>query len=213
MKSRRKMLVVADDYGISEKVDLAILEKIKNQKIDVVSILPNMVSIASAKKLKNKKVKIAAHLNIVEGRPVSDFSTVPCLVNKSGYFYNLPSMILKLFFNRLSFNELEIELDNQIKKLAKMGLKIGYLNSHQHILSLPRFAKLKKKLLVNHGIDSYRSPASILHYFRNRPISLIMIKVAWMVDLLLIREKLPKTNGSEFEEIIHPGTNYDKRWF
>lgn len=211
MNSRKDLMVVADDYGISEAVDLAILEKIDNQEANVVSILSNLVSKNSIEELRKRKIEVAAHLNIVEGRPLTALKNVPSLVSRNGCFYNLPIMLLRLFLNKVSNKELELELNNQIKNLSSLGLKIKYLNSHQHILSLPRFTNLKTKLLRKHGIKSFRSSISILYNFRNRPISIIMIKLTWMLDRFLVGEKPLKNNCSELELIIHPGTNYDKR--
>lgn len=83
----------ADDYSLSDCSDNDIITLCKNEKLNSISILPNLdIFESSVKKfLEAKKgfyqdVKTYIHLNVLEGKSICSFGDLPDLVDYEGYF-------------------------------------------------------------------------------------------------------------------------------
>lgn len=83
----------ADDYGLFPEQSRRILDTIENGACNAVSIMPNSPHLdACMKELSEldpgKKVRIAVHLNLVEGTALSAPEQIPLLADASGVFRN-----------------------------------------------------------------------------------------------------------------------------
>ena len=80
------MYICADDYGISEGACRHIEECIKKGALNKISILPNSDFADCSKYLEKYNVLLALHLNLVEGKSLSDASDVSLLVSENRHF-------------------------------------------------------------------------------------------------------------------------------
>lgn len=85
--------VTADDFGYCRKRNAGIIELCKEGVIHKLSLLVNGVecedAISSFKALPlstRKHIKLGLHLNLTEGDPVAEKSTVSSLLNSAGHF-------------------------------------------------------------------------------------------------------------------------------
>jgi len=85
---KKKLIVVADDYGLSEAYSLGAVKAYKEGIVTVLSLMSNMDAAPFAIDLWKKECPEAClgqHTNFVQGRPVSkDLET---MVDENGYFY------------------------------------------------------------------------------------------------------------------------------
>lgn len=172
----------ADDYALSENSDNDILNLCKEGKLDSISVIPNLEIFDSAaqKFLKKKKdfpkeVKVSVHLNVMEGKCLSDRRLLPDLVDTNGFF-NVSWGKLFMFsmnpFKRKSIHrQLKTEILAQIKKAVDSGLcdaKALRVDSHQHPHMIPVFFDATSDALLESGFKT--------EYVRNSqdPISLYL---------------------------------------
>lgn len=137
-----KIFIHCDDYGLSINSSKIICNCIDNNKINSISIIPNMSSFKNTIDLlkKYQNIKKTLHLNLLEGRCLSDINDVKDLVDSNGLF---KLSWIKLFFYSFNFfkykkikNELKIEIKNQILKILPY-LEELRIDSHQHTHVIP----------------------------------------------------------------------------
>jgi len=83
-----KLIVSADDFGASRGVTDTILEAVDHGVVNSVSVLPNGVAFDYAMDAYRRRpdLRLSAHLNFVEGAPLSPAESVPDLVGDDGRF-------------------------------------------------------------------------------------------------------------------------------
>lgn len=90
-----KLIVNADDYGITMKVSEGIVLGMKQGLITDTSALVNSVHFerSSAMALEAGITAMGVHLNLTFMTPVLEASAVQSIVNESGRFYRKPGLI------------------------------------------------------------------------------------------------------------------------
>lgn len=199
-------LVDADDFGFSKRVNQAIINEVRNQAIDIVSIMPNIVQKKDIVFLKkaSKKLIFAMHFNVLRGKPVSRLKYVGSLIDKNGFFYSLPMFSLRLVLGLISFKEVEIEFFAQYKRLRNLGIQPLSLNSEQHIHILSPINRLVERLIKQTSITKIRSEASSFFSLENkilRKIGLIILKNVCQLRFGGFKEFKKKYHA----HIVHPG--------
>ncbi|HAE42507.1 MAG TPA: PTS cellbiose transporter subunit IIC [Clostridiales bacterium] len=84
----KKLIVVADDFGLSEAYSIGAIKAYKEGIVTVLSLMSNMDTAEFAVKLRDKEcpeAPLAAHINFVQGKPVSN--NVSSMVDEKGFFY------------------------------------------------------------------------------------------------------------------------------
>src|SRR5436190_22470331 len=84
----KRLIVNADDFGLTEKVNQAIIEGHLKGIITSTSLLANGVAFESAVRLAqlHPKLGVGVHLNLTDGSPVSAPARIPSLVTDKGVF-------------------------------------------------------------------------------------------------------------------------------
>jgi len=161
-----KLIVHADDFGLSEKVNEGIWRAHTRGILTSASIMANgaafdhAVSICQA----TPTLDIGIHLTLVEERPVIGAAKVPSLVNSEGRFHHHASEFSKRYLiGKISFQEVQRELSAQIAKVTSHGIKVTHLNSHQHLHTLPKILRIAVELARKYGIPAVRVPSGKLH--------------------------------------------------
>ena len=202
-------MVVPDDYGRSPKINQAIISAAQAGIVQIVSILPNWVSLSQINQLKLQAgpIRYSTHLNVVEGKPVSPLKQVRSLVNSRGNFWPLPIFLARLFFNLIDLSQLKFEFSQQIIRLSSLGAKLTHLNSHQHVHLFPPIWDLSLQLTRRFNITHLRSQASIRNALKSKPVKyLAHWPIFW---LLTLRYGSNRHSRRELNEIVtHPGAAY-----
>ncbi len=157
----RRLILNADDYGHCAEINDAVEELISAGRLRDVSVLANGdLWAASAQFLRrHPHISAGAHLNAVEGRPVSPASEVRPLIGADGVFVGLRSlMALWMLHPQLVSRALEIEWRAQLQRLRDAGLELSHADSHQHLHAFPPAWKCAVKLCAELGIPALRLP-------------------------------------------------------
>lgn len=157
----KKLIVNADDFGLAEGVNRAIIDGHRNGIITSTTLMANGAAFVSAVAFASTvpDLGIGVHLNLTQGRPVCPASRVPTIVDSEGFFYPSPGVLArKILSRKIRPGEIESELRNQIEKIASVGIRITHLDSHKHIHLLPPIFDLVVKLANEYGIDCVRCP-------------------------------------------------------
>lgn len=142
-----EIIVNADDYGLSRGITDHILDSVDNGALNSVSIIANgqAFEYAIAEYKKRSGIRLSAHLNFVEGRPLSSLKKVDLLVNSKGNFkYTFVSLWLRYLTSRKRTKErlksqITIESAAQLRAIQDKftaEFKVN-VDSHQHVHLLP----------------------------------------------------------------------------
>ena len=128
----KKLIITADDYGMSRAVNDAIDEGIEAGIITSTNVMTNMPYYRDAIKLKEKNVSVGIHWVLACGKPVLPKEEIPTLVMENGEFYSYKEFRKKLRRRKISYNEIKKELVAQYNLFDELMGAPDYWNTHQN---------------------------------------------------------------------------------
>lgn len=177
-----KIIINADDYGMSDRVNEAIEKLFEMQLLDRCSIMMNM---PGASDLARKAIKdghfhhrIGLHVNLTEGIPLTDGI-------KHTFFCNDKGMMTSdnvTFYRRLRIKRRDIirirdEIDAQMKLFISLGLPLRHLDSHNYSSADWSILKVMLYEAERNGFTSIRLAKNIKSV-ENHGIKLIYRRLA-----------------------------------
>jgi predicted glycoside hydrolase/deacetylase ChbG (UPF0249 family) len=147
----RLLIIHADDAGLSHSENMATIQCLENGIVNSYSIMvpcPWFYEMATFAK-ENPHFDIGIHLTLTcewvnyKFGPVLPISEVPSLVDEYGYFYKKREQLS----STATVEDVEKELDAQIQKALKFGLKPTHIDSHMYsVAANPEFWKVYRRL-------------------------------------------------------------------
>jgi hopanoid biosynthesis associated protein HpnK len=157
-----KLVVHADDFGLSEPINDGILKAHRNGVLTSASLMANGRGFEHAVSICRQvpTLDVGVHLTLVEERPVLDAPSVTTLVDENGRFHRRATVLAQRYFRRkISIEQVHSELDAQIRKVLSHGIRVTHLDGHQHAHMLPRILRVTVDLARRYGIRFLRFPA------------------------------------------------------
>jgi chitin disaccharide deacetylase len=155
-----RLIVNADDFGLSEAVNRAVLTAHENGIVTSTSIMAGGEAFEHAAALARRcpTLGVGVHLTLTEQRPVAQ--SVPSLVGADGKFAPHAIELAKRHFRgAIALADVRKELDAQIRRVREHGMQPTHLDGHQHVHVLPGIARVVADLAREHGIRAVRVPA------------------------------------------------------
>lgn len=129
----KKLIITADDYGMSEGVNEAIVAGIDAGLITSTNVMTNMPFYKEAIKLKDKKgVSVGLHWVLTCGNPVLPAEEIPSLVSPNGGFYTYPEFRRRLRKKLIAYTDIKKELIAQYNLYYELMGQPDYWNTHQN---------------------------------------------------------------------------------
>lgn len=129
----KKLIITADDYGMSRAVNDAIDAGIAAGLITSTNVMTNMPLYKEAVKLKeNPSISVGLHWVLACGKPVLSREEIPTLVAENGEFYPYPEFRSRLRKKQISFDEIKKELVAQYNLYFDLMGQPDYWNTHQN---------------------------------------------------------------------------------
>ena len=153
-----KVIITADDYGMSNAVNRAIDAGAEIGLISSTNVMTNMDFYREAVKLKNlENFSLGIHFTLSCGRPVCDPKEIPSLVAENGEFYPYATFRERYRKKKISDAEIIKELKAQYQRYEEVLGKPDYWNTHQNVHVDFRIYRLFVDLARELGIDKMRS--------------------------------------------------------
>ena len=152
-----KIIVNADDFGLSESSAKAIAEAFDKNFISSTTALANGDYIEKAFLLAKEGGfldKIGVHLNLTEGAPLTKRIAGDPFFCIGGVFHGKIDRLKKPTDVQLS--EIEEELSAQIERLLDIGFTLTHADSHHHIHTDLFFIGAFEEVLRKYGIGKIR---------------------------------------------------------
>ena len=210
----------SDDFGYKTYSDKKILRLLRLGRIKSVSILINMCENSSLRSLvklvnSNPGIKVGLHLNLVEGRSMEQKAYIPSLVSGRNKFFSLKKFTSLLFLHLINPGHIEREIKVQVNALKRTGLKISFIDSHQHLHAVSPIAEIVEKVAEKEKITVVRSYKNIKTYTLMAKMKYLILKLIAYCSHLLIYGKvgLPVTwnmqNRDSYSFMSWESTNFD----
>jgi hopanoid biosynthesis associated protein HpnK len=157
---RKSLIVSADDFGLTEKVNDGIAAAHRDGIITSASLLANGRAFASAAEIlrSNPNLDAGLHLNLTEGEPVTEGSMIPSLAGRSGFLYHSPAKLaLAVLRHRVRISDIEREIRSQLEKILKAGVRLTHVDGHKHLHVAPSIFAAIARIAPEYGIKAVRT--------------------------------------------------------
>jgi predicted glycoside hydrolase/deacetylase ChbG (UPF0249 family) len=134
----------ADDFGLNTAVNKGILHCYQNGYINSTSIMTNRLNFEEAIDMihANKIItNVGLHVDFINFKPASDFPDKKFLTS-SGIWDQKKTDDVFNFFDSQTKRYFFNEIDAQIQKVLKTGVKLTHMDAHRHIHILPCYFKI-----------------------------------------------------------------------
>jgi chitin disaccharide deacetylase len=153
----RRLIVNADDFGLSASVNAAIIRAHRDGILTTASLMTNEPGFEEAVKLakENPKLGVGLHLTLLQGHSALPPEKISGLVNSRGEFSESPVGVgMNYFFKRNLREQLRAEIHAQFAKFHATGLPLDHVNGHLHLHLHPNIFKIlmedSEKLCIRH---------------------------------------------------------------
>lgn len=155
----RRLIVNADDFGLTAGVNRAIVEGSRQGIITSATLMANAQATQAAIGLARAQpgLKAGCHVVLIDGVPLS--ANLPSLTNGSARFRSsLKEFAMAAVRKRVAAEEIEREVDAQVRKLQSSGLNLTHVDSHKHTHMFPHVLRPLLRAARACGIRAVRNP-------------------------------------------------------
>jgi len=168
-----RLIVHADDFGISEQVNDGVCLAHQEGILTSTSIMASGVAFEHGVDLlkNNPSLDVGIHLTLIEELPLLPKQMISSIVGENGLFFNHATTFIKMYLTgRVELSQVRKELEQQIRKVLDTGISISHLDSHQHIHALPGIRSTVVELAEKFGIPGIRLPSERFQRYMFRDI-------------------------------------------
>jgi chitin disaccharide deacetylase len=158
----RRLVVTADDFGLSPEVNEAVE---MGHRQGILTSASLMVGAPAAKDAVERarrlpQLHVGLHLAVVDAHPSLSLREVSGLLGPEGRLpTNLPAAGMRFFFLPAVRRELAREVRAQFEAFHATGLALDHVNAHHHMHLHPTVAELIVRVGRDFGLKAVRVPA------------------------------------------------------
>ena len=201
----KKVIINADDFGLSKNVNNAILSLALKNNISSVSVMANeaYINTDELNNLSRAGISIGCHLSIIQGKPLLDQKSIPSLINEhsKSFYSDYKQFVIKYCMNKISTEHIYNEWKQQLNTLKKMNINISHLDSHQHIHMLPGLFKIALQLQKEFHIKRIRIPYSGILFNKILKVDYFILQALTYKHYLNLKSKIYCISLSHFSNL------------
>jgi predicted glycoside hydrolase/deacetylase ChbG (UPF0249 family) len=194
----KRLIVNADDFGLTEGVNRAIIECHQRGIVTSATLMANSAAFEDAIRLarENPKLSVGCHVTLMDGEPLLARSQVASLLCDGREFYRtIAAFAPRALLGRFKGSEIEAEATAQFEKIQRAGITISHFDAHKHAHMFPSIAEPLLRAAETCGVPAVRNPfepaASAAFGFVLRD-SRLVIRWAEVTALRLFRSRFLK---------------------
>ena len=157
-----RLIVNADDFGLTAGVNRAILELHRAGLLTSTTLMARAAATAEAVSLARATptLGVGCHVVLVDGEPVLPAREIPTLIDSrtGGLQPTLGAFLQRLLTGRIGSAEIEAEAGAQIALLQAKGVALTHIDTHKHVHMFPAVLRPVLRAAASHGIRSIRNP-------------------------------------------------------
>jgi len=161
----KRLIVTADDFGISKEVNEAVETAHRNGILTATSLMVGEPfaddAVQRARDLPT--LGVGLHLALSRAHPVCSPKQIPGLVDRSGLLpAGLVAAGFRFFFRADIRRQLQLEITAQFEAFARTNLALDHVNAHNHLHLHPTVLSLILTIGKKFGMKSIRLPKAEL---------------------------------------------------
>lgn len=164
-----RLIINADDFGLTSGVNRAIIEASRAGAITSTTLMANSSAFDEAVALAKAQphLRVGCHVLLIDGEPLS--SGLKTLIGRrttSGkttggtpkFKNSLKEFALAAIQKRLSQKEIRQEAEAQIRKIQAAGIAVSHIDTHKHTHMFPQVLRPVLKAAKACGVRAVRNP-------------------------------------------------------
>jgi hopanoid biosynthesis associated protein HpnK len=159
----RRLIINADDFGLTPGVNRAILEAHGSGVVSSATMMANGPAVEDAIRLARRAegLSLGCHVVLIDGRPVLPPNQIQTLTVRNGaprFRERWLDFFAAVIRGQISSDEILAEASAQITKLQGAGLRLSHFDTHKHTHILPVIARPLLRAAKACGIHAVRNP-------------------------------------------------------
>jgi hopanoid biosynthesis associated protein HpnK len=196
----KRLIVNADDFGLSRGVNRAIVECHQLGIVTSATLMANSAAFDDAVALsrENPRLSIGCHITLMDGEPLLPPSQVPSLLRDGREFYRtIGDFAPRSLLGRFKATEVLAEATAQFQRIQQAGITLSHFDAHKHAHMFPSISEPLLQAAQKCGVPAARNPFE-------RPVPLgystllgSKLRVRW-AEVVALRQW-----QSQFERLAH----------
>jgi predicted glycoside hydrolase/deacetylase ChbG (UPF0249 family) len=163
----RRLIVNADDFGLTAGVNRAIAEAHQRGIVTSATLMANSQAfseaVETAKSLgPQDRFGVGCHVVLLDGEPLSSPDKVPTLLESSNgthrFRESLNDFVVASFRHKLNPDEIEAEAGAQIARMQAAGINPSHFDTHKHAHMFPAVLRPLLRAARARGVKAVRNP-------------------------------------------------------
>jgi predicted glycoside hydrolase/deacetylase ChbG (UPF0249 family) len=157
----RRLIINADDFGLTPGINRAILEGHTSGIITSATLMANSAAFVGAAGIArhHRSLRVGCHTVLVDGAPVAPAEKVRSLLDHDKEFHRGLATFARLAIRGgFDAEELEAEATAQFRKLQSAGIAPTHFDSHKHAHMFPAVLRPLLRAARACGIPAVRNP-------------------------------------------------------
>jgi hopanoid biosynthesis associated protein HpnK len=160
----RRLIVNADDFGLTSGVNRAIVEAHSRGIVTSATLMATGTAFAEAAQLARTVpgMSVGCHVVLIDGQPVLGPLQLSTLIHRgtaAPIFRNgLKTFAARAVAGRLNPEEVEAEATAQIRKIQAAGISVSHLDTHKHTHLFPAVLRPLLRAARACGVRALRNP-------------------------------------------------------
>lgn len=164
----RRLIVNADDFGLTRGVNHAIAEAHTQGIVTSATLMANGQAFEDAiqRAKSTSRLSVGCHVVLVDGVPVLGrrSSSLASKRAQDGRFYEgLSGFAMRAVWGGVDAEEIEAEVTAQIRKLQAAGVAVSHLDTHKHTHIFPVVLHPLLRAARTCGVRAVRNPFGPVH--------------------------------------------------
>jgi hopanoid biosynthesis associated protein HpnK len=172
----RRIILNADDFGLTVGVNSAIVEAHLHGVLTSATLMANAAQTAAAidATTQHPNLAVGCHIVLVDGTPIGDPACLPSLIRSgSGKFHStIGGVATRALTGRMNRDQIESEATAQFRRLQAAGLSLSHFDTHKHAHMFPAVLEAVLRAARACGVPAVRNPfepTATLPSFRAAP--------------------------------------------
>ncbi len=163
----RRLIVNADDFGLTSGVNRAIAEAHERGIVTSTTVMANSRAFAGAAELArtvgDQPLSIGCHVVLMDGEPLLPADKVSSLLERSNngarrFRDSLNDFVIASFRHQLNPDEIEAEASAQLERLQASGIQPTHFDTHKHAHMFPAVLRPLLRAAKSRGVGAVRNP-------------------------------------------------------
>ena len=161
----RRLIINADDFGMTAGVNRAIAETHRAGLVTSATVMANEVAVEEAIAIASGTPSLATgcHVVLVDGSPLSAPDSISSLIaSRNGiqprFRKGIAQLAMAAVSGKIQSDEVHGEACAQIQRLQSRGLVLSHVDCHMHSHILPVVSRAVLRAAREHGVRALRNP-------------------------------------------------------